>query len=72
MSNKNVHMTTFLLMVVGGINWGLVGLLNINLVEMLFGSWPVVVQVVYVLVGLSAVYELATHKTNCKMCSGKK
>ena len=64
-------MVAFLLLVVGGLNWGLVGLFNYNLVEMLLGSMPSVVMIVYVLVGLSAVYIGVTHKTDCKICSKK-
>ncbi|MFZ2522765.1 MAG: DUF378 domain-containing protein [Minisyncoccia bacterium] len=66
---KSLHMVTFILLVVGGLNWGL-DALNYNLVEMLLGSWPGVVKAVYILVGLSAVYEIATHKKNCKECRG--
>ena len=65
---KMLHMLTYLLVIVGGINWGLWGLLNINLVTMLTGSWPMLEKLVYILVGVSAVYELAMHKQNCKLC----
>ena len=65
-------MVAFLLVIVGALNWGLVGLLDFNLVEMLLGSMPMVVQVVYVLVGASAVYIAATHKQDCKVCGSKK
>lgn len=51
-----VNWVAMLLVVIGGLNWGLVGLLNLNLVDMLFGTLPLVSQVVYVLVGLSAIY----------------
>lgn len=61
-------MVTFILLVVGGLNWGLYAF-DYNLVEMLLGSWPMVEKAVYVLVGLSALYEVATHKKNCKECS---
>lgn len=53
---KNVYWIAFILLVVGGLNWGLFGLFNFNLVNFVFGTAPVVEQVVYVLVGLSAVY----------------
>lgn len=66
--NPWVHVVAFTLMAVGALNWGLVGLLNLNLVNMLFGSMPGLEQLVYVLVGLSAVYILATHKDDCKTC----
>ncbi|MCR4324611.1 MAG: DUF378 domain-containing protein [Candidatus Curtissbacteria bacterium] len=37
-------------------NWGLVGLLDINLVETVLGAMPSLVRIVYILVGVSAVY----------------
>ena len=72
MDAKGLHMVAFVLLVVGGLNWGLWGLLNINLVEMLLGLWPMVVKVVYILVGLSAVYIAATHMQTCMYCTDKK
>lgn len=47
------------LVVVGGLNWGLVGIFNFDLVATIFGDMSGLSRVVYVLVGLSAVY-LAT------------
>ena len=67
-SMKLAHMVTFLLVIVGALNWGLVGLLNVNLVKMVVGSWPSLESLVYILVGVSAVYVLATHKNDCKTC----
>ncbi len=55
---------------VGALNWGLVGLLNFDLVATLLGTWPVVVRLVYILVGASAVYVFAGHKDDCKICGG--
>lgn len=63
-----LHGVAFILLVVGGLNWGL-SALGFNVVNMLLGSWPVVEKIVYLLVGLSAVYEVVTHKKNCKECS---
>lgn len=68
---KTLHYIAVALLVIGGLNWGLVGLLNYNLVTGILGSWPVLVQLVYILVGLSAVYIAATHMNDCKMCSKK-
>jgi uncharacterized membrane protein YuzA (DUF378 family) len=62
---------------VGAVNWGLVGLGNFfggnwDLVQMLVGSWSVMVaNLVYVLVGVSAVYLVVTHKKTCKECEVK-
>ncbi|HCC59946.1 MAG: DUF378 domain-containing protein [Candidatus Staskawiczbacteria bacterium RIFOXYC1_FULL_37_43] len=44
------------LVIVGGLNWGLVGLANFDLVATLFGASSVLSRVVYILVGLSAIY----------------
>ncbi len=71
---KNLHMVAWILVVVGALNWGLIGAGDFlggdwNVVGMILGSWPPVESLVYVLVGLSAVYELVTHKGNCKNCS---
>jgi len=46
------------LVIVGGLNWGLVGLLNFDLVNAIFGSVPILQKAVYVLVGLAAVYTI--------------
>jgi uncharacterized protein len=43
------------LMVIGAINWGLVGLFNFNLVAALFGGFPTIETVVYILVGLAGL-----------------
>lgn len=68
---KALHMTAFILMAVGAINWGLVGLFKFNIVNVVFSTVPVVENLVYVLVGISGVYILATHKKDCKICGGK-
>ncbi len=64
-------MVAFTLLAVGGVNWGFVGLMNLNLVETVLGSMPEVVKIVYILVGVSAVYVFATHAGDCRVC-GKK
>ena len=45
-----------ILMIVGGINWGLIGLFNVDLVASLFGQMTVVTRAVYLLVALAAFY----------------
>ncbi len=47
------------LVVVGGLNWGLVGAFKFNLVDTLFGEDTPMSRTVYVLVGLAALYVLA-------------
>lgn len=63
-----LHMASFTLVIVGALNWGLVGLFNYNLVESL-GLPMDVVKIVYILVGLAGVYKLLMHKDNCKICA---
>lgn len=48
------------LMIVGGLNWGLVGMFDFNLVAALFGSQAPLSRLVYVLVGVSALYSIYT------------
>lgn len=64
-------MLTYLLIVIGALNWGLVGLFGFNLVSYLFGFMPLLEKAVYVVVGAAAVYEVIGHKAICKVC-GKK
>lgn len=61
-------MVTYILVIVGALNWGLMGLFGFNLVNTLLGAYPTIEKVVYILVGVSAVYEFATHMKNCKLC----
>ena len=61
-------MVAFLLLIIGGINWGLIGLFNWG-IDSILGSG--LSKIVYILVGLAAVYELATHKHTCKTCGSK-
>lgn len=44
------------LVIVGGLNWGLVGLLNFDLVDAILGSIPILAKIVYIVVGLAALY----------------
>ena len=54
---KNLDVTVAILLVVGGLNWGLVGLLNFDLVATIFGDMTMISRIVYVLVGISAIYQ---------------
>lgn len=65
---KVLHMVACVLLWVGGLNWGLVGLLNLNLVESLLGMD--IAKLVYILVGVATVYIIVTHRSDCKACAG--
>ena len=71
---KALHMIAFILLIIGGLNWGLIGLGGFagsdwNVVHLILGSWPAVEWIVYVLVGLSAIWIAVSHRKDCKMCS---
>jgi uncharacterized protein len=55
---KALNLLTLILTIVGGINWGLVGFAEFDLVAALFGPGSGLSRMVYALVGLSAVYQL--------------
>jgi uncharacterized membrane protein YuzA (DUF378 family) len=48
------------LLVVGGINWGLIGLFSFDLVAAIFGAMSPLTRIIYTLVGLSAIYSIYT------------
>lgn len=53
---KTVDVVAAVLLVVGGLNWGLVGTAGFDLVATLFGSMSAISRIVYTLVGISALY----------------
>ena len=73
---KATHVVSFILLAIGGLNWGLVGLGmwfggNWNIVNLIFGSIPWLASLIYIIIGLSALFLIFTHKKTCKMCEGK-
>mgnify|MGYP000085346940 CR=1 FL=1 len=55
---RALNMLTLVLLIVGGLNWLLVGAFDFNLVAALFGDMTPLARIVYVLVGLSAIYQI--------------
>ncbi len=66
-SMKAAHMIALLLLVVGGLNWLLVAVAP----EWQIGMWvsASVANVIYILVGLAALFEIFTHKGRCRDCA---
>ena len=62
-------MVTFLLVVVGGLNWLLLALMGWEIGQLFGGMDATVSKIIYILVGLSALYLFAGHKKDCKICS---
>jgi uncharacterized membrane protein YuzA (DUF378 family) len=55
---KTLNLLTLILTIVGGLNWGLVGVADFDLVAAIFGEGSALTRAVYVLVGLSALYQI--------------
>jgi uncharacterized membrane protein YuzA (DUF378 family) len=63
-----MHKVAFVLLIIGGLNW-LLEAFSYGL-----GSWGIpamIVKIIYVLVGLAAIYEIFTHKKNCRDCDSR-
>ncbi len=72
MNGCGTHKIAKTLAIIGGLNWGLVGIggflgTNLNIVNLLLGSMPTIEWIVYILVGIAAVILLVGCK--CKTCS---
>ena len=63
-----MHSVTFILLIIGGLNWLLVGVLSWDIGQIFGGQAAAISRIIYILVGLSAVYEIVTHKNRCKEC----
>ena len=62
---KALHKIAFILVIIGGLNWLLIGLANAGIADLIPYA---LARIVYVLVGLSAVYLIVTHKKTCSDC----
>ncbi len=51
---------SFILVIIGALNWGLVGLFNFNLVSAIFGDMTFLTRTIYILVGIAAIISLIT------------
>lgn len=60
---KSINLVTLLLVIVGGLNWGLVGLFGFDLVAAIFGDASLLSRLVYVLVGASALWQVIPFAT---------
>ncbi len=64
---KTTHCITSVLVIIGALNWLLVAF-NWNLVDAIFGAGSTMSMVIYILVGISGIFLIITHKKNCKAC----
>ena len=62
---KALHTVAFILVIIGGLNWLAVGLFSTSVVDLIGYT---LARIVYILVGVSAIYLIFTHKKSCKEC----
>lgn len=55
-SLKLLDIVCLVLVIVGALNWGLIGLFDFNIVTVIFGSMALLVKLIYILIGLSALF----------------
>lgn len=55
---RTLHAITLALVIIGGINWGLIGLFNYNLVDAIFGTMSLASRVIYTLVGVAGIWAI--------------
>ena len=55
---KIIDTISLVLVIIGAIVWGLIGLFNFNLVEMIFGNMTIISRIIYVLVGISGLWAI--------------
>ncbi|VVB79948.1 Uncharacterised protein [uncultured archaeon] len=58
MTKNALDWVALILLIIGGLNWGLVGLLKLDLINLIFGSVAWLATVIYVLVGLAGLYTI--------------
>lgn len=66
-----LHKIAFFLLIVGGLNWLVLALFGVEVGDLFGGQSALISKIIYVLVGLSALYEIFGHKDMCKECSVK-
>ena len=55
---KVIDTIALILVIIGALNWGLIGIFNFNLVDSLFGAMSVISKIVYILVGISGIWSI--------------
>lgn len=71
-NSMKLHKITYILVIIGGINWLVFGIAGWDIVGKIFGGMDMMIsKIIYILVGLSAVYEVLSHKKMCRDCEGK-
>ncbi|HEY4483148.1 MAG TPA: DUF378 domain-containing protein [Candidatus Paceibacterota bacterium] len=63
-----MHKVSFILLVIGGLNWLVLAIFSWDIGMLFGGQGATISKLIYILVGLAALYEIFTHKSQCKAC----
>lgn len=64
---KSLHGFAFILLVIGGLNLGLSSV-GYNAIDSIFGEDTMIIKVLYLIIGVSAIYEAVSHRKICRKC----
>ncbi len=53
---KGLHWISVILLIIGGLNWGLIGIFQFNVITTIFGDAAIVTKIIYILIGLSGLW----------------
>ncbi len=65
MNNKQIQKIAYILVLIGGLNWGIWGVLKVNMVTAIFGG-SIMEEIIYTLIGLSALFLLVNYNSKKK------
>ena len=55
---KPLNLITLILVIIGGLNWGMLGLFNVDVVALIFTGGSALARLVYIIIGLSALWQI--------------
>lgn len=55
---NGLHWVVTILLIIGGLSWGLIGLFDFNIVTSIFGMGTILTDIIYILIGAVALYSL--------------
>ena len=69
---KTRHIITAIFLIIGGLNWGLVGAFNFDIVAAIFGAGELITRIIYIIIGLAAIYKIFCLQKMHEICCTKK
>ena len=72
MQHRSLKLASYAFVIIGALNWGIIGVLDVNVISLLLGGSPVIEKVLYILIGASALYDIAIVHNGYKVYGRKK